>query len=172
MPGFPGCSWCHGKGCMCCDGERAKHEKAEAKRREDHARRTPDQIRRTIWELRYAKTGQWEGSGTPTLGAHILRQSQADLDPAAIDRAIAEEEALLNAAYDREFPDGPRPIFMARRDKTEDMALLKFVAHRTVLEEAFGPDGKGIEEIERRAAQANLIQQVREVERLAATEDD
>ena len=32
MPGYPLCPWCHGKGCICCDAERVKREKAEAER--------------------------------------------------------------------------------------------------------------------------------------------
>jgi hypothetical protein len=40
MSGFPGCSWCHGKGCICCPAEEKKaaeraHEPLIVARRND-----------------------------------------------------------------------------------------------------------------------------------------
>ena len=56
-------------------------------------------------------------------------------------------------------PDGlPQPIFEAQTDNPEDRELLKHVVGREALEQAFGPDGGGVEEIEQRAAQARVLQ--------------
>ena len=83
------------------------------------------------------------------------------LDMAKIDQEIAREEALLDAEYQRQFPDGPKPIFSARFDSPGDMALLKQVFHREKLETAFGPDGTGMAQIERDAEAARLAQALR-----------
>lgn len=53
-----------------------------------------------------------------------------------------------------------QPIFTADLNNPNDIELLKTVAHREVLEHAFGPDGGGIREIEERAAIASLIQAI------------
>ena len=55
----------------------------------------------------------------------------------------------------------PQPIFTADRNNPDDMQLLKDVFGKEALEKAFGPDGGGIEEIERNAAIASFTQELR-----------
>lgn len=52
-----------------------------------------------------------------------------------------------DAEYKRLFPDGPKPIAVARFDSPEDLAELKRVFGRESLESAFGEGGKGMDEI-------------------------
>lgn len=142
MPGFRYCQWCNGKGCIACDAEQKKWtENALAKAPKW---REPD-----VRDIRDA-----------TIEAELLRQyvSGDAVPPEAVEAAF---KPALDAEYARQFPDGPQPIFTARRDNPGDMELLKKVFHRTVLEEAFGTDGEGVAEIERRAAEARGIQALR-----------
>ena len=55
----------------------------------------------------------------------------------------------------------PQPIFSADRNNPGDMQLLKDVFGKDALEQAFGPDGGGMEEINRNAAVASLTQELR-----------
>lgn len=55
-------------------------------------------------------------------------------------------------------PEMPEPLFTARLDNPHDMKLLKSFAGREALEHAFGPDGGGMQEVERGAAIASFIQ--------------
>lgn len=70
------------------------------------------------------------------------------------DQIEAALKPALDAEYARQFPDGPQPIFTARRDNPVDMALLKKVFGPEKLAEAFGPGGEGMAEIERNAEAA------------------
>lgn len=56
-------------------------------------------------------------------------------------------KAELDAEYARQFPDGPKPIMTAHLDNPEEMAALKRVFHREKIEQAFGPGGRGMDEI-------------------------
>lgn len=161
MPGFRYCSWCDGKGCMCCDAERKKWEKAEAERQAKKADRSSDEIRQSIADLRWVRDG-----GSPdgvSLGCQIAvaMNGRDSIDKDAVSAEIAREEAALDAAYKRQFPDGSQPIFTARRDNPGDMELLGKVFGREAIEHAFGPDGDGVVEIERNAAEARGIQSLR-----------
>ncbi len=49
--------------------------------------------------------------------------------------------------YDRQFPNGPQPIFTAHMDNPTEMAVLRKVFHRIAIEEAFGPEGGGMAEV-------------------------
>jgi hypothetical protein len=120
---------------MCCAEERAKHESAKAKRRTERTALPPPDTRPRFDNGIYRDCPHCKGDG-------------CDKCP---------EEA--DAEYKRQFPDGPVPIFTARRDNPRDMELLKFVAGCEALEEAFGPDGRGMEEIEDRARAAKWIQE-------------
>jgi hypothetical protein len=74
----------------------------------------------------------------------------------------AEEAKWLkarNEEYDRQFPNGPVPMFTAKLDSPSDMAALAHAFHRNVLVKAFGPGGGGVDEIEQRAAEARAMQQ-------------
>lgn len=64
--------------------------------------------------------------------------------------------------------ENPQPIFSADVNDPDDMRLLKNFLGREALEHAFGPDGDGIDEIERNAAVASLCQAIRKQK----TEDD
>jgi hypothetical protein len=55
-----------------------------------------------------------------------------------------------------------QPIFTADRNNSSDMKLLKDVFGHEAIEEAFGPGGGGLQEIERNAAIASFIQHVRQ----------
>ena len=54
----------------------------------------------------------------------------------------------------------PQPIFTADINNPGDMQLLKDFFGRDALEKAFGPDGGGVEEINRNAAIASLTQEL------------
>ena len=58
--------------------------------------------------------------------------------------------------------NGPQPIFTAKLNNPEEMQALKRVCGKEALEEAFGPDGGGIREIERNAAIETMIGLLRE----------
>lgn len=143
---------------MCCDAERAKWEKAEAKQQEAHAKRTPDEIRQSLRDL------TWIRDGGPTdgvsLGAQmaVAMSGRDSFDLEAIKAEIAKDEALLDAEYARQFPDGPKPIFTARRGNPSDMELLKQTFGIDALNRAFGSGGRGMAEIEENAAAARAEQ--------------
>jgi hypothetical protein len=147
MPGFRHCSWCHSKGCMCCDAEQTKWEKAERERTERFATEDP---RRKLARL------------TDPLTRQITEQLGGTEALATLDAEIAQAEAACNAEYRRQFPDGPKPIFSARLDNPGDVALLRQVFHREKLEEAFGSGGGGVAEVERNAEAARLAQALRQ----------
>lgn len=146
MAGFRHCSWCSGKGCMCCDGERKKWEKqqaAEAKRKAEQDPR--DRLRELQAPLLRAITEQMGGPEAV----------------AQLDRDIAEAEAACDAEYARQFPDGPKPIFVAKRG-TDDIGLMKSTFGIDALNRAFGPGGRGIAEIEEGAERARATQALRD----------
>lgn len=66
--------------------------------------------------------------------------------------ACAAKRKALDEEYARQFPNGPEPIFTARRDNPEEMEALKRIVGREAVEKAFGPGGGGIAEIEANAA--------------------
>jgi len=53
------------------------------------------------------------------------------------------------------------PIFVANTDNPGDMKLLNEFLGKDALEHAFGPDGSGVEEVNRNAAVASFLQVVR-----------
>lgn len=53
----------------------------------------------------------------------------------------------LDEEYKRQFPDGPKPFFTASLDNPEEMEQAKRVIGREAIEAAFGPDGRGVEQI-------------------------
>lgn len=55
--------------------------------------------------------------------------------------------AEAEKAYKKAFPNGPKPIATFRKDSPEDMAKLKKVFGANALNKAFGPSGKGMEDI-------------------------
>ena len=136
---FPYCQWCGGRGCMGCVEEKAKHDAAEEARKQ---------------RRREARAALPLPDPRPRFDKGIYRDCP-HCKGAGCDRCTEEADA----EYKRQFPNGPQPIFTARTDDPRDMELLKFVAGGDVLQEAFGPDGDGMEEIERRAKAATLVQQ-------------
>lgn len=60
----------------------------------------------------------------------------------------------------RAFEQVQDPIFTASTDDPRDMQLLKTYLGKDALDHAFGPDGHGIQEIERNAAIASFLQAV------------
>lgn len=66
--------------------------------------------------------------------------------------ARRQREKELEEEYNRQFPNGPEPIFTARLDHPEEMEAMKRVAGREAIEKAFGPGGRGVEEIKENAA--------------------
>lgn len=66
---------------------------------------------------------------------------------AACSNAREQRRNNLDAEYIRQFPDGPKPIFTANTDDPEQMEALKRVFHREKIEQAFGPGGRGMEQI-------------------------
>lgn len=66
-----------------------------------------------------------------------------------------EERRKAVAEFEK---NGFQPIFTAHVDNPDDMRRLKQVLGMEALEHAFGPDGDGMQEIERNAAIASLLQ--------------
>jgi hypothetical protein len=54
-----------------------------------------------------------------------------------------------------------KPIFTADRNDPEDMEALRRVVGREALEQAFGPGGGGMTEVEYNAAVESLVQTIR-----------
>lgn len=54
-----------------------------------------------------------------------------------------------------------KPIFTADRNDPEDMEALKRVFHADRLQETFGPDGGGMQEIVEKVAIESLLQAIR-----------
>lgn len=143
MPGFRHCSWCDGKGCMCCDREEKKFaEKALAN--------APKWRAGDIRDIRDA----W-------VEAELNRRFRG-LDAMTPDEVEELFKPALDAEYARQFPNGPQPIFTATLGNASDMALLKSVFGRGNLEAAFGPDGGGMERIEQQAGEARATQALRD----------
>jgi hypothetical protein len=65
-----------------------------------------------------------------------------------------KRQEQMDAAYKAQFPNGPQPIFTARRDKPEEMEQLKEILHADKIAAAFGPGGGGIDEIEKKCQEA------------------
>jgi hypothetical protein len=155
MPGFRHCSFCYGKGCIACDAEQKK-----------------------FVEAAYAAAPKWRDPDSRDVRDHWIRAEQlrgfiaggVGLDVMTEEQVEAAFQPALDAEYDRQFPNGPQPIFTARTGNTDDLALLKTVVSSGVLREAFGPDGGGIAEIDRRASEARLTQAARQV--LCPNDDD
>jgi hypothetical protein len=151
MPGFRYCQWCSGKGCMCCDAE-------EKKWRDRVIANAPKWRESDVRDVRDA-----------VIESEILRGYQSMLsvnehgriDALTPDEVEAAFKPALDAEYARQFPNGPTPMFTARRDNPGDMELLAKVFGRAKLEAAFGPNGGGMVEIERAAAEARGTQSLR-----------
>lgn len=148
MSGFRYCPWCHGGGCMCCDAEEKKFKAKVAANAPKW--RAPD-----VRDLRDAVVqAEFERGMTPGIRA---------ISPSRID-ALTESEVesafkpLLDAEYDRQFTNGPEPMLTIKTSDPASMDLLKSVMHIDVLKEAFGPGGRGMADIEERAAKAREIQ--------------
>ncbi len=140
MPGFHHCSWCHGKGCMCCDTEEAKWNARERERIDRESKEDPR-----------AKLARLE---EPMLRSLLASQYDGTETIAELDRQITAAKAACDAQYAIQFPDGPTPIFAARTGNAKDMELLVRVFHADRLTEAFGSAGGGIARIEEAAAKA------------------
>lgn len=156
MPGFLLCTWCHGKGCMCCETERARVEKESAAKRAARASRSPDEIRASIEMLRALLAGD----RTNPDAEMMMLVFDGIFDREAIEAEIAKDQALLDAEYDRQFPNGPTPMLSIKRGDETEMELLKHVLRIDVLSQAFGPGGGGVAEIEDRAAEARSLQRL------------
>jgi len=154
MPGFRHCSWCYGKGCVACDREQAKWEKAEAERKEKHAARSIDEVRQSLIDLQWMRDGGPPHCVSPGAQLAVGMNDRQNLDIEAIGALIAAEQAVLDAEYARQFPNGPQPIFVAHSNNPQEMATLKQVFHRESLESTFGPNGRGMAEIEEKLAEA------------------
>jgi hypothetical protein len=112
--------------------------------------------------------GRYPGRGKPR-AAHPEPQKMAGGFPQCrwcggngcmcCDAERAKWEAERDAEYARQFPDGPTPIFAARTGNAKDQELLKRVFHADRLQEAFGPDGRGMAQIEEEAAKARAEQE-------------
>lgn len=142
MPGFRYCQWCNGKGCIACDVEQKKFE-------EDAMAAAPKWRPGDIRDIRDA-----------AVKAEYLRAARG-LDYLTEDQVEAEFKPLLDVEYARQFPDGPKPMFVARAGNASDMELLGNAFHRDVLERAFGDGGGGMIEIERLAVEARGTQSLR-----------
>lgn len=53
----------------------------------------------------------------------------------------------LDEEYNRQFPNGPEPIFTAKLEDKEQMDQAREVIGRKAIEKAFGPGGGGIDEV-------------------------
>lgn len=141
MPGFRYCQWCDGRGCVACPGEEKK-----------------------FTERALASAPSWrDGDIRDIRDATIRAERQRaflGLDALTEEEIEAAFKPALDAEYDRQFPNGPQPIFTARTGNAMDMELLKHVAHADVLTSAFGDSGGGLEEIEDRAAEARSLQRL------------
>ena len=71
------------------------------------------------------------------------------------------EQKKMETAIEAQLKN-PQPLFTAKLDNPGDMQLMKDYFGREALEQAFGPDGGGMQEIETNAAVASLIQTLRE----------
>ena len=74
---------------------------------------------------------------------------------AACYNARSAKKLEVDAEYARQFPDGPKPFFTARRDKPEELDAMRRVVGAEALEKAFGPGGRGMEEVLENAAREN-----------------
>ena len=63
-------------------------------------------------------------------------------------RGCFQCEAEADAAYKREFPEGPKPIATFHRDDPDDMERLRSIFGAEALKKTFGPGGGGMAEIE------------------------
>src|SRR5690348_1993286 len=98
MPGFRHCSWCHGKGCMCCEAEQKKFiERAYAAAPKWRAPDVRDV--RDAWLRAEIERGFLGGD----VGIDIMTEEQVE----------AMFQPALDAEYARQFPDGPQPMFTA-----------------------------------------------------------
>lgn len=141
MPGFIYCSWCNGKGCMCCDAEKKNWAKKAAQAAPKW--RAPD-VRDLRNQALADETRRLESEIGVTIGSQEEFEHWETEAHARIEAAIKDE---LDEEYNRQFPNGPTPIFTARRDNPKDMELLKQVFGQEGLEQAFGDGGRGMEEI-------------------------
>lgn len=154
MPGFRYCQWCSGKGCIACDAEQKKWEAAAAARAPSWRQPDVRDVRDAVIESELARGFR------PGLAV----DGHGRIDALTPDEVEAALKPLLDAEYARQFPNGPEPMLVVRRDNPEDMELLKKVFHREAIEKAFGPGGGGMEEIERNAAEARAVQAARQAE--------
>jgi hypothetical protein len=130
---------------MCCDAERKKWEKRQRAEAERIAKQDPRERLRELED--------------PTVRA--VTMAMGDEAVAVLDAQIAEAKAACDAEYARQFPNGPQPIFTAKRASGPDMDLLKQVFGRAKLEAAFGDGGGGMPRIEAEAEKARLAQSLR-----------
>lgn len=66
---------------------------------------------------------------------------------AACANARAQRKRELDEEYARQFPNGPQPMFSLPMETDEQIATARRVIGREVIEKAFGPNGRGVEEI-------------------------
>ena len=153
MPGFRYCSWCGGKGCVACPGEEKKWAAKAAKTAPKW--REPD-VRDLRNQALADETKRLEAEIGVTIGSQEEFNRREAEAHAAVEAAF---KPALDAEYERQFPNGPTPIFTARLDNAKDMELMATAFHRSVIEAAFGEGGRGMAEIEERAAQARKQQE-------------
>lgn len=59
-------------------------------------------------------------------------------------------EGEAEKEYNRQFPNGPEPMASFKTDDPKQMEALKRCLSATVLNEEFGPNGKGVDGIQER----------------------
>jgi hypothetical protein len=145
MPGFRFCSWCQGKGCMCCAAEEAKYVKKSFANAPKW--REPD-IRDVRNQALMDETKRLDS----LIGTTISSQEQfREIEAQAHAEIEAAFKPALVAEYARQFPGGPKPIFTMERGNPDDAALLRQVIA-----------GGEAEEIEGRAEKARAAQSLRD----------
>lgn len=142
MPGFFRCQWCSGRGCIACDAERTKYEKAEAERVERARKMSPKAKLAELQDPLLRAIVKAEGPAAEARHEALIASVQA-----AVEAGHATMQDALDAEYARQFPNGPTPIFTARTDNPKDMALLRKVAGREAIESAFTAGGGGMCEV-------------------------
>jgi hypothetical protein len=157
MPGFRFCSWCSGKGCICCDAEEAKYA---AKAAAAPKWRPPD-IRDVRDQALRDETHRLESLIGKTIGSWGEFQEAEAAAHAEIEAAF---QPALDAEYVRQFPNGPEPMFTARLNNPDDLKLLRQVAGGPALDRAFadGVTNEAVREVGRKLAEARIIQAARQ----------
>jgi hypothetical protein len=129
---------------MCCDAERKKWEKRQRAEAERIAKQDPRERLRELEDPMVRAV-------TTAMGDEAL---------AILDAQIAEAKAACDAEHARQFPNGPQPIFTAKRCGP-DMDLMREVFSGPALNQAFRDGGGGMAQIEAGAQRIRLAQSLR-----------